>query len=290
MKGIILAAGKGTRLYPMTLAISKQLLPVYDKPMIYYPLAILLYANIKDILIIVAEDDLESYKKMLGDGTRIGVKISYKIQYERNGIAQSFIIAEDFIGNDDVCLILGDNIFYGETVPQLLEEAVGNVSQNKTCSVLGYKVKNPQDFGVAEFDQNKKIISIEEKPTNPKSNYAVSGLYFYTNDVMQIAKKIKPSARGEYEITDVNKEYLKLDKLSISLMKDDIFWFDAGSALRINEASNSVKLFQEEKNKYIACIEEIAYKKGYINKEQLRELGEELKITEYGKYLIELSK
>lgn len=287
MKGIILAAGKGTRLYPMTLSISKQLLPVYDKPMIYYPLAILLFAGIKDILVIVAEDDLQSYKKMLGDGSRIGINISYKIQYERNGIAQSFIIAEDFIGTDDVCLILGDNIFYGESVPQLLKESCDNVSKGLS-SVLGCYVNNPKSFGVAEFDKNKKIISIEEKPENPKSNYAVSGLYFYTNDVIQVAKKIKPSERGEYEITDINKEYLKNNKLSITLMRDDIFWFDAGSASRIYEASNSIKLFQESRNKYISCIEEIAYKKGYINKEQLLNLGKELISTEYGNYLINL--
>lgn len=288
MKGIILAAGKGTRLYPMTLAVSKQLLPVYDKPMIYYPLSILLFAGITDILIIVAPYDVENYKKILGDGSRIGVSISYEVQPKTLGIAQAFTIGEDFIGNDDVCLILGDNIFYGESAPNVVQEARQNVEKGMS-TVLGYYVKNPEHFGVVEFDNNKKIISIEEKPKNPKSNYAVSGLYFYTNDVIEISKKVKPSERGELEITDVNNEYLKMGKLSITLMKDDISWFDAGSASRIYEASNSVKIFQESKNRYISCIEEIAYKKGYISKEQLNKLGKELEITDYGKYLIKLS-
>lgn len=286
MKGIILAGGKGTRLYPMTKVVSKQLLPVYDKPLIYYPLSILMLAQINEILIISTPDDTPIYKELLGDGSRLGIKLEYAVQQEPKGLAQAFILGEEFIGNDSVCLILGDNVFYGQNFPNMLLKAK---SKQSGATVFGYPVKNPKDFGIIEFDKNGKVISIEEKPENPKSNYAVPGLYFYDNNVCEIAKSIKPSARGELEISSVNSVYLEKGELDVTLLGRGMAWLDTGTPEGLLKAAEYVQTIQSMQGLYISCIEEIAWRKGFITTEKLRELGEELKTTDYGQYLINLA-
>lgn len=285
MKGIILAGGKGTRLYPMTKVVSKQLLPIYDKPLIYYPLSILLLASIKDILIISTPRDLPLYKKLLGDGSRIGVNFSYASQKKAKGLAEAFIIGEKFIGNDSVCLILGDNVFYGSSMTAILEKAIQN---NNGATIFGYPVKNPQDFGVVQFDNRKNVISLEEKPKNPKSIYAIPGLYFYDNEVIEIAKNIEPSERGELEITSVNKEYLKRGKLKVKLFERGFAWLDTGTPEGMLNASQFVQTIQERQGLYLSCIEEIAWRRGLISKEQLMKIGRDLEKTDYGKYILSL--
>ena len=285
MKGIILAGGRGTRLYPMTKVVSKQLLPIYDKPMVYYPLSTLLLAGIKDILVISTPEDIGMYEELLGDGSRLGISISYKIQPEPKGLAQAFILGEEFIGKDDVCLILGDNIFYGKDFTKLLKDAKDNL---KGATIFGCTVKDPTAFGVVEFDEERNVISIEEKPENPKSDYAIPGLYFYDNKVVEIAKNIKPSARGELEITAVNNEYLKLGKLKVKLMPRGMAWLDTGTPSGMIKASEFVQTVQDMQGFYISCIEEIAWRRGFIDDSQLEKLGEELKMTDYGKYLLSL--
>ncbi len=285
MKGIILAGGKGTRLYPMTLAVSKQLLPIYDKPMIYYPLSVLMLAGIKEILIISTKESIEMYKELLGDGNDIGISIEYKIQDKPRGLADAFVVGEEFIGNDNVCLILGDNVFYGNGLTEILE----NASKKKEgATVFGYLVQNPTEFGVVEFDNNNKVVSIEEKPKIPKSKYAVPGLYFYDNSVIEIAKNVQPSERGEVEITAVNNEYLKRGNLSVELMNRGMAWLDTGTPSNMLRASSFVETVQERQGVYIACLEEIAWRKNYIDDEQLRKLGEKTKKTSYGKYILSL--
>ena len=286
MKGIILAGGKGTRLYPMTKVISKQLLPIYDKPMIYYPLSALMLAGIREILIISTPDDLPMYKSLLGDGSRIGLKFSYIEQPEPKGLAQAFILGEEFIGNDSVCLILGDNIFYGQAFTTILERAKKQ-SENGSV-VFGYPVNNPTAFGVVQFDENGNAVSLEEKPKNPKSNYAVPGLYFYDNDVIEIAKRIKPSKRGEYEITAVNNEYLRQKRLKVTIMGRGMAWLDTGTPRGMLKASEFVHTVQDMQGFYVSCIEEIAWRRGFIDDAQLKSLGEELRATDYGQYLLGL--
>jgi len=281
MKGIILAGGSGTRLHPLTLAVSKQLMPVFDKPMIYYPLSTLMWAGIKDILIITTPHDLEAFKKLLGDGSRLGCKFTYKIQEKPNGLAQAFVIGEEFIGNDKVALILGDNIFYGSGLPKLLSDnndVDGGV-------VYAYHVSDPERYGVVEFDEDNKAISIEEKPKYPKSNYAVPGLYFYDNDVIDIAKNIKPSPRGEYEITDVNAEYLKRGKLSVGILDRGTAWLDTGTFTSLMQAGQFVQVIEERQGLKVGCIEEVAFKKGFISKEQLLKISKPLLKSGYGTYL-----
>ena len=285
-KGIILAGGKGTRLYPMTKAVSKQLLPIYDKPMIYYPLSVLLLAQINDILIISTSETISSYEELLGDGSRIGIKISYKVQEEPRGLADAFIIGEEFIGNDDVCLILGDNIFFGTSLSDLLARA----KKNDGATIFGCMVKDPTSFGVVELDEFNNVVSIEEKPAKPKSNLAVPGLYFYDNSVVEIAKNVKPSARGELEITSINNEYLKRGKLNFVSMGRGMAWLDTGTPENMLKAAEFVEAIQSRQGYYVSCIEEIAWRKGLINDEQLKKIGEELIMTEYGKYLISLLK
>ena len=286
MKGIILAGGKGTRLYPMTKVISKQLLPIYDKPLVYYPLSILLLASIKEILIISTPHDLPLYEELLGDGSRIGVKFSYKVQEKPRGLADAFILGEEFIGDDSVCLILGDNVFYGSSMTAILNKAI---SENKGATIFGYPVKNPTEFGVVEFDKDKNVIGIEEKPNKPKSNYAVPGLYFYDNQVVKIAKNIKPSARGEIEITAVNNEYLNRGKLKVKLFERGFAWLDTGTPEGMLNASQFVQTIQERQGFYLSCIEEIAWRRGFITLEQLSALGNELKTTDYGKYILSIA-
>ena len=286
MKGIILAGGKGTRLYPMTKVVSKQLLPVYDKPLIYYPLSILMLAEIDEILIISTPYDTPIYKELLGDGSRLGITIEYAVQEGPKGLAQAFIIGEEFIGNDSVCLILGDNVFYGQNFPNMLLNAKAKKSG---ATIFGYPVKNPKSFGVVEFDNNGKVISIEEKPENPKSNYAIPGLYFYDNSVCQIAKSIKPSKRGELEISSVNSVYLEKGQLDVTLLGRGMAWLDTGTPEGLLKAAEYVQTIQSMQGLYISCIEEIAWRKGFITTEKLKELGEELKSTEYGQYLINLA-
>lgn len=285
MKGIILAGGRGTRLYPMTKVVSKQLLPIYDKPMVYYPLSTLLLAGIKDILVISTPEDIGMYEELLGDGKKWGISISYKIQPEPKGLAQAFILGEEFIGDDSVCLILGDNIFYGKDFTRLLMAAQDELDG---AVIFGYTVKDPTAFGVVEFDENRNVISIEEKPEQPKSNYAIPGLYFYDNNVVEIAKTIKPSARGELEITAVNNEYLKMGKLKVRLMPRGMAWLDTGTPSGMIKASEFVQTVQDMQGFYISCIEEIAWRRGFIDDTQLRELGNELKMTDYGQYLLSL--
>ena len=287
MKGIVLAGGKGTRLYPITKATSKQLLPLYDKPMVYYPISVLLLAGIKEILIICTPTDLPAFQNLLGTGKRLGVKFEYKVQPEAKGLAEAFIIGEDFIGQDDVCLILGDNIFYGNGMTSILSAA-----QNKLngAVIFGYQVADPREYGVVEFDNNGHAISLEEKPTNPKSDFAVPGLYFYDNRVIEIAKKVKPSDRGELEITSVNNAYLEKGALDVQILPRGIAWLDTGNPKNLLEASLFIQTIQTRQNLYVGCLEEIAYRRGFITATQLLALGEELKKTDYGKYLIKLAR
>lgn len=286
MKGIILAGGKGTRLYPMTKAVSKQLLPIYDKPLIYYPLSILLLANIREILIIFTPEDTPVYERLLGDGSQLGISLSYKVQETPRGLADAFILGAEFIGNDSVCLILGDNVFYGKDMTRILRQAM----ENKTgATIFGYPVKDPRVFGVVEFDVQGNVLSIEEKPQNPKSHYAVPGLYFYDNRVVDIAKNVKPSARGEIEITSVNNAYLAMGQLKVQLMGRGMAWLDTGSPEGMLRASQFVETVQSLQGFYVSCIEEIAWRREFIDTEQLRRLGESLKMTAYGQYLLSLA-
>ena len=290
MKGIILAGGSGTRLYPITKGVSKQLLPVYDKPMIYYPLSVLMLAGIKEILIISTPDDLPSFQKLLGDGSDLGIYLSYAEQPSPDGLAQAFIIGEGFIGNDNVCLILGDNIFYGHGLPEMLQSAIQNIKNNNKATVFGYNVKDSQRYGVVDFDTNGNAISIIEKPKEPKSNYAVVGLYFYPNDVIQVAKNVQPSQRGELEITSVNQHYLESEQLKVELMGRGYAWLDTGTHDSLLEASQFIETIEKRQGLKVACIEEIALYMGYINKEQVRKLAEPLKKNSYGQYLLNLAK
>lgn len=285
MKGIILAGGKGTRLYPMTKAVSKQLLPIYDKPLIYYPLSVLMLAGIKEILIISTPYDTPVYEKLLGTGNEMGISISYAIQDTPRGLADAFIVGEKFIGNDSVCLILGDNVFYGQDFRVILNQAQ---SQLKGAIVFGYPVKDARSFGVVEFDSENKVVSIEEKPLHPKSNYAVPGLYFYDNRVVAIAKSVKPSERGEIEITAINNVYLEEGNLEVILMKRGMAWLDTGTPEGMLKAAEYVEAVQSRQGYYIACLEEIAWRRGFIDNLQLRNLGESLKMTDYGQYILSL--
>ena len=289
IKGIILAGGTGSRLYPLTIGASKQLLPVYDKPMIYYPISVFMQAEIKDILIISSENDLPKFKKLLGDGSNLGIKISYKVQYEPNGIAESFIIGEDFICDDNVCLILGDNIFYGEEFILNINSAKKDLS-NGYSSIFGVSVQNPENFGVIEFDDKNNIVNIQEKPKKPKSNIIVSGLYFYTNDVIKFAKKLKPSKRGEKEITDINNIYLSSKKLKLVRLKSNISWIDTGTYSSLIKASKYFENFEIKTGKKVACIEEIAFEMKYISKKQLKVIAMSMINSDYGKYLLNLTK
>mgnify|MGYP000675385587 FL=1 len=287
MKGIILAGGSGTRLYPLTKSISKQIMPIYDKPMIYYPLSVLMLANIRDILIISTPRDLPLFKELLGDGSDLGINLEYKVQEKPNGLAEAFLIGEEFIGSDNVALILGDNIFYGSGFTGLLEEAS---TLKKGAVIFGYPVKDPKAYGVVEFDEAGKAISLEEKPKEPKSNYAIPGLYFYDNTVIEKAKNVKPSARGEIEITSVNEMYLSEGKLNVKNLGRGTAWLDTGTHEALLEAANFVQTVQKRQGFYIACIEEIAYQKGWISEEEVRELAKVMMKTKYGKYLVELMK
>jgi len=286
MKGIILAGGRGTRLYPMTKAISKQLIPIYDKPLIYYPLSVLMLAGIREILIISTPEDTPLYQRLFGDGHFIGLNLEYRVQTEPRGLAEAFIIGETFIGNDNVCLILGDNVFYGNDLTRVMRRAM----DNKTGATLfGYPVKDPSAYGVVELNENRKILSIEEKPKQPRSNYAVPGLYFYDCRVVDMAKNLKPSKRGEIEITDINNLYLQLDELDVILLGRGMAWLDTGTPAGMLKASEFVKAVQETQGFYISCIEEIAWRRGFISTDDLRNIGENLKMTDYGRYLISLT-
>ncbi len=286
MKGIVLAGGSGTRLYPITKGISKQLLSIYDKPMIYYPLSVLMLAGIREILIISTPEDLPNFEKLLGDGSELGIKLEYKVQPSPDGLAQAFIIGEEFIGNDDVCLVLGDNIFYGHGLSELLAQSVKNVESENKATVFGYYVNDPERYGVADFDKDGNVTSIEEKPTEPKSNYAVIGLYFYPNSVVEVAKNVAPSHRGELEITSVNEAYLKAGNLKVELMGRGYAWLDTGTHESMLEASNFIHTIEKRQGLKVACLEEIAFEKSYITKEELLQLAEPLKKNGYGQYLI----
>jgi len=286
MKGIILAGGSGTRLYPITKGVSKQLLPIYDKPMIYYPLSVLMLAGIREILIISTPEDLPNFEKLLGDGSDFGIKLSYKVQPSPDGLAQAFIIGEEFIGNDDVCLVLGDNIFYGQGLSKMLLNARNNVEQYQKSTVFGYYVSDPERYGVAEFDEDGNVVSVEEKPENPKSNYAVVGLYFYTNEVINVAKNIKPSDRGELEITTVNEEFLHKGDLKVELMGRGYAWLDTGTHESLLEASSFIQTIEKRQGLKVACLEEIAFEEGFISKEKVIELAKPLAKSGYGQYLL----
>ena len=290
MKGIILAGGSGTRLYPITKTISKQLLPIYDKPMIYYPLSVLMLSGIREILIISTEDDLPRFRQLLGDGSQIGMRFEYIIQPKPEGLAQAFVLGRDFIDKDSVALILGDNLFYGSGMSKIFASIVKDVEQKDRATIFGYYVKEPHRYGVVEFDDNYKVLSIEEKPSEPKSNYAVTGLYFYPNSVIDIAQKIKKSKRGEYEITSINQEYLKIDKLEVKLLGRGFAWIDTGTHKSLLEASNFIETIENRQGLKIACIEEIAYEMGYIDENRLEELAKPLLSSDYGKYLLRRAK
>ena len=289
MKGIILAGGSGTRLYPLTKAISKQIMPVYDKPMIYYPLSTLMLANIREVLIISTPRDLPVFKELLGDGSQLGMDIQYAVQESPRGLADAFIIGADFIGNDAVALVLGDNIFYGQSFSKVLLSASDRVENEGRATIFGYYVRDPREYGVVEFDENGKALSIEEKPEKPKSNYAVPGLYFYDNSVVEIAKNVKPSARGEIEITSVNNEYLQRGTLSVETLGRGFAWLDTGNHDMLLAAADFVSAIQKRQGMYVSCIEEIAFKRGFIDKEQLIQLAQPLLKTNYGKYLLEIA-
>ena len=289
MKGIVLAGGSGTRLYPITKGVSKQILPVYDKPMIYYPLSVLMLSGIREILIISTPQDLPCFRRLLGDGSDYGVKLEYAEQPSPDGLAQAFLIGEEFIGNDSVCLVLGDNIFYGQSFGKMLKEAVANAEQDK-ATVFGYFVNDPERYGVAEFDENGNVLNLEEKPLHPKSNYAVVGLYFYPNKVVEVAKQIKPSERGELEITTVNQEFLKASNLKVQLLGRGFAWLDTGTHDSLSDASTFVEVIEKRQGLKIACLEEIAYGKGWISKEQLIELARPMEKNQYGQYLLNIAK
>ena len=286
MKGIILAGGSGTRLYPLTKGVSKQLLPIYDKPMIYYPLSVLMLAGIREVLIISTPKDLPLFKELLGDGSEIGIKLEYMVQPSPDGLAQAFILGEEFIGSSDVCLVLGDNIFYGQGLIELFSKSVEHVKKENKATVFGYYVNDPERYGVAEFDREGNVISLEEKPNIPKSNYAVIGLYFYPNDVIQKAKMVKPSARGELEITSLNQDYLKEERLMVELMGRGYAWLDTGTHESLLEASQFIQVIEKRQGLKIACLEEIAFDKGYISQRELLRLAEPLKKNQYGQYMI----
>ena len=286
MKGIILAGGKGTRLYPMTKAVSKQLLPIYDKPLIYYPLSILLLASIREILIISTPEDTPVYERLLGDGSQIGISLSYKVQNTPRGLADAFILGAEFIGKDSVCLILGDNVFYGKDMTHILKAAINKLDG---ATIFGYPVKDPRSFGVVQFDEHNNVISLEEKPEHPKSNYAVPGLYFYDNSVIEIARKVKPSARGEIEITSVNNAYLAMGKLKVQLMWRGMAWLDTGTPGGMLKAAQFVETVQTLQGFYVSCIEEIAWRRGFIDTDQMKAIGESLRMTDYGQYLLSIA-
>lgn len=290
MKGIILAGGSGTRLYPITKGISKQLLPIYDKPMIYYPLSVLMLAGIRDVLVISTPQDLPGFQRLLGDGSDYGISISYAEQPSPDGLAQAFIIGEQFIGNDDVCLVLGDNIFYGQSFTKMLLQSVETAEKERKATVFGYYVKDPERYGVAEFDAEGNVLSIEEKPEKPKSHYAVVGLYFYPNKVVNVAKNIKPSARGELEITTINQQFLKDNELKVQLLGRGFAWLDTGTHDSLSEASNFVETIEKRQGLKISCLEEIAYRRGWISAEKIRELAQPMLKNQYGQYLINLLK
>lgn len=290
MKGIILAGGSGTRLYPITMGVSKQLLPIYDKPMIYYPLSVLMLAGISEVLIITTPEDSDSFKRLLGDGTRFGIKLNYTVQPSPDGLAQAFILGEEFIGDDDVCLVLGDNIFYGQGFTPKLKHAVENAKNGKGATVFGYQVKDPERFGVVEFDENLKAISIEEKPCNPKSHFAVTGLYFYDNSVVKMAKKVEPSVRGELEITCLNEMYLEQGMLNVEMLGRGFAWLDTGTHESLLEAAQFVETIEKRQGYKIACLEEIAFNNGWLNKQELKVLAKPFLKNSYGQYLMQLIK